>query len=105
MMEGSSSESDAFDGALEAIQEDAALVQDVAQEERKSQRIETRKKILKRALVSEEVREVMIAQFSVAFPCTANEWKWIQSHIKWVKFQCVKCYTQFIWAYSVPGDY
>ena len=66
MMEGSSSESDAFDGALEAIQEDAALVQDVAQEERKSQRIETRKKILKRALISEEVREVMIAQFSIA---------------------------------------
>ena len=57
MMEGSSSEADdAFDGALEAIEGDAALVQDVAREEMRSQRKETRKKILRKALVSEEVR-------------------------------------------------
>ena len=62
MMEGSSSEADdAFDGALEAIEGDAALVQDVAREEMRSQRKETRKKILRKALVSEEVRKVIKA--------------------------------------------
>ena len=38
---------DAVEGALEALEDDAALVQDVAEEERESSRSETRSKILK----------------------------------------------------------
>ena len=49
MQDGSSvpAEFDAFEGALEALEDDAALVRDVAEEERESSRSEARSKILK----------------------------------------------------------